>query len=230
MAGHGAVKLRPKTSSAAASQDSTGASGPPPRFAQAKASFDELYRNAAEVHAIVPVRGQPGGTVAVRDVRGNPNEEYYKWQFIYSLIHSGLYAKDYIGAEVHFPKGNKQALPLKLDAAIFDSGDWLSHYNQFWATRHSADLEWLNEHLLCVIEFKKNDSEMERVFTGQVKPAMREKEPSTAYVLGIYYAAERLFIFHRRSGLYLRYDEAKNQKGDDSKIGDLALHLPDPYT
>jgi type I restriction enzyme M protein len=27
----------------------------------------------------------------------------------------------------------------------------------------------------------------------------------------------------------LRYDEAKNQKGDQSQVGDLSLHLPDPY-
>jgi type I restriction enzyme M protein len=58
---------------------------------------------------------------------------------------------------------------------------------------------------------------------------MREKEPSDAYVLGIYFGAERLYLFHRREGKYLRYDEDKNQKGAESKVGDLSLHLPDPY-
>jgi type I restriction enzyme M protein len=102
-------------------------------------------------------------------------------------------------------------------------------YNDYWAQRKSEDLEWLNDHLLAVIEFKKNEKEIEKVFTGQIKAAMREKEPSTAYVLGMYWHAERLFLFHRRDGLYLRYDESKNQKGDVSKIGDLSLHLPDAY-
>jgi type I restriction enzyme M protein len=83
--------------------------------------------------------------------------------------------------------------------------------------------------LLAVVEFKKNDKDIEKVFTGQVKPAMREREPAHAYVLGIYYGADRLYLFQRRSGKYLRYDEGKNQKGDDSKVGDLSLHLPDPY-
>jgi type I restriction enzyme M protein len=145
------------------------------------------------------------------------------------MVDSGLYTKDYIGIEVHLPKGNKTSQALKLDGAIFDDASWLSHYNDYWARGKSEDLEWLNEHLLAVIEFKKNDKEIEKVFTGQVKPAMREKEPTTAYVLGVYYAAERLLLFHRRNGFYLRYDEAKNQKGERSKVADLSLHLPDPY-
>ena len=59
---------------------------------------------------------------------------------------------------------------------------------------------------------------------------MREKEPSDAYVLGIYYDHGRLLLFHRRDGRYLRYDEAKNLKGVKSGTADLSLHLPDPYS
>lgn len=58
---------------------------------------------------------------------------------------------------------------------------------------------------------------------------MREREPADAYVLGVYYGADRLYLFQRRGGKYLRYDEGKNQKSDESKVGDLSLHLPDPY-
>ena len=83
--------------------------------------------------------------------------------------------------------------------------------------------------MLAVIEFKKNDKEIEKVFTSQVKPSMREREPANAYVLGVYYGADRLYLFQRRNGKYIRYDKGKNQKGDDSKVGDLSLHLPDPY-
>jgi type I restriction enzyme M protein len=199
------------------------------KFSQAKASFDDAHRNAKDCICLVPVRGRSHEPVSICNVKGEPSEEYYKWQFIYALVNSGLYAKDYIGSEVHFPKGNKSSQALKLDAAIFDSPDWVDHYIAYWSERKSSDLEWLNEHLLAVIEFKKNDKEIERVFTGQVKAAMREKEPTTAYVLGIYYDAERLYLFHRREGRYLRYDESKNQKAEASKVGDLSLHLPDPY-
>ena len=202
---------------------------PNPSFAMAKSEFDRLHASARETICIVPVRGKYHEPIAIRNSKGEPNEEYYKWQFINAIVSSGLYAKDYIGAEVHFPKGNKSSAALKLDAAIFDSSEWVERYNSFWNFRKAEDLEWLNEHLIAIVEFKKADKEIDKVYSGQIKPAMREKEPSTAYVLGIYYDAERLFLFHRRQGYYLRYDESKNQKGDDSKIGDLSLHIPDPY-
>lgn len=186
-----------------------------------------MHHNAKTALCIVPVNGKFRETASIRDTRSKLSEEYYKWQFVYALINSGLYARDFVGVEIQFPKGNSAV--IKLDGAIFDCGDWLEHYNAYWKERRSTDLEWLNDHLLAVIEFKKNDKEIEKVFTSQVKPAMREREPANAYVLGIYYGADRLYLFQRRGGKYLRYDEGKNQKGDDSKIGDLSLHLPDPY-
>src|SRR5207237_3257771 len=165
-------------------------------FASAKNDFDKAHRNCSSTKYLVPVNGKIRDIASILDVRGKSSEEYYKWQFIYSLIYSGLYARDFIGVEIQFPKGNSAV--IKLDGAIVDSGDWLDHYNAYWKDRRSSDLEWLNDHLLAVIEFKKNDKEIEKVFTSQVKPAMREKEPADAYVLGIYYGADRLYLFQRR--------------------------------
>lgn len=201
---------------------------PKATFASAKAEFDSQHVGAKTTKCLVPANGKVCADASIRDSKGNPSEEYYKWQFIYCLISSGLFAKDFIGVEIQFPKGNSAV--LRLDGAIFDSPDWLERYNDYWKYRRSTDLEWLNDHLLAVLEFKKNDKDIEKVFTSQVKPAMREKEPAEAYVLGVYFGADRLYLFQRRSGRYLRYDEGKNQKGDASKVGDLSLHLPDPYT
>ncbi len=198
-----------------------------PTFATAKIEFDTAHKNAKTAKCIVPVNGKSKSDASIRDVHGNPSEEYYKWQFIHSAIKSGFYSSDFIGVEVQFPKGNSAV--LRLDGAIFDNADWLDHYNDYWKDRHSEDLDWLNAHLLAVIEFKKNDKEIEKVFSTQVKPAMKEKEPADAYVLGIYYGADRLYLFQRRGGKFLRYDEGKNQKAEDSKVGDLSLHLPDAY-
>jgi type I restriction enzyme M protein len=198
-------------------------------FAAAKSEFDAKHATAMHAQCIVPVRGKPHAPISIRAASGQPNEEFYKWQFVNAIVLSGLYPKDYIGVEVHFPKGNKTSAPLKLDAAVFDDPNWVDHYNAYWENRKPADLEWLNEHLVAVAEFKKGDKEIEKVFTGQVKPAMREKEPADAYVLGVYYDTERLYLFQRKNGIVLRYDESKNQKGEASKVGDLSLHLPDAY-
>ena len=196
-------------------------------FAINKAEFDKAHAGSDTARCIVSVNGKQRKLAAIRDSQGRASEEYYKWQFIHALIHSGLCPSDHLGAEVQFPKGN--STPLRLDAAIFDSPEWIDRYNAFWMSRRSSDLEWLNEHLLAVVEFKKNDKEIEKVFTSQVRPAMREKEPAAAYVLGFYYGAERLYLFQRKEGKFLRYNESLNQKGELSKVGDLSLHLPDPY-
>lgn len=199
-------------------------------FTEAKQTFDDtLGKSNALPQSLVPVDGQPKTNIMLYGSDGKPLEEYYKWQFVFALLHSGLYAKDYIGVEVRFPKGSSSSAPLKLDGAIFDSADWLQHYADYWAHRKPEDLQWLNDHLLGVIEFKRSNKQIDQVFTRQVKPAMREKDPSDAYVLGIYYNAGRLYLFHRRDGRYLRYDESKNQKKEQSQVGDLTLHLPDPY-
>lgn len=199
-------------------------------FTEAKQTFDDGIGKAGVLsQALVPVNGKPKTDILIRGADGKPLEEYYKWQFIYALIQSGLYARDYIGVEVHFPKGSKGAKDLKVDAAIFDDEEWLQRYNDYWQHRRPEDLQWLNDHLLAVIEFKRGDKEIEEAFVRQVKPAMREKDPSDAYVLGVYYDSGRLFLFHRRGGKYLRYDEGKNYKGDRSQTSDLSLYLPDPY-
>jgi type I restriction enzyme M protein len=199
-------------------------------FTEAKQTFDNTLGKVAVLpRSLVPVDGKPKSDIPLLGANGKPLEEYFKWQFIYGLIYSGLYVKDYIGVEIRFPKGSSASAPLKLDGAIFDSVDWVQRYNDYWTSRRAEDLQWLNDHLLAVIEFKRDSKEIERVFTGQVKPAMREKDPSDAYVLGIYYDSGRLYLFHRRDGKYLRYDEAKNSKAAASQVGDLSLHLPDPY-
>src|SRR5688500_11813469 len=123
-------------------------------FAEAKRQFDELHTGRPTTTCLVPVNGRIRADASIRDSRGNRNEDYFKWQFVSALINSGLYARDFIGVEIQFPKGNSAV--LRLDGAIFDSADWIDHYNSYWRTRRSADLEWLNDHLLAVFEFKKN--------------------------------------------------------------------------
>jgi len=105
-------------------------------FAEAKQAFDKGPGKANVLsQAFVPVDGNPKNDIAIHGADGKPIEEYYKWQFIYALIHSGLYAKDYIGVEIRFPKGSKGAQVLRLDGAIFDDVEWLQRYTDYWQHR-----------------------------------------------------------------------------------------------
>ena len=201
-------------------------------FWEAKQEFDASFGKAKTLPtAWVTVNGKTKTDIVIKRANGMPNEEYYKWQFIYSLTRGQLVPPEHIGAEVHFPKGNASAAPLKLDAAIFDDDAWLEHYLTYWKTKNSQELEWLKNHLVAAIEFKEQGGKpLEKAILTQLKPAMNEKDPSDAGVFGFFYDTGRLMVFFRKDGFMLRYDESKNQKGPESKIGDLSLHLPDPYS
>src|SRR5437879_1538660 len=112
-------------------------------FADACDNFDTSFAGVQVLpRSLVPVHGKYKDNITIRRADGNVLEEYYKWQFIYALLHSGLYTKDYIGVEVYFPKGSTSSAALKLDGAIFDSPEWIQHYNDYWslAGRSSTDL------------------------------------------------------------------------------------------
>jgi type I restriction enzyme M protein len=198
-------------------------------FLKVKTEFEEKYKNTRSLdRSIVSVNGKLINSIKIRNAKGEKTEEYYKWQFIYSLIYSGLYQKDFIGVEVYFPKGSPSSKPIRLDGAIFDDSNWAQKYDDFWQSKNQSSLDWLRSHLIGAIEFKKEDGrDIEKYFNQQLKPAMKESEKE--FVIGFYYDIERVWIFKRKNNKILRYDESKNQKGEDSGTKDLSLHLPDAY-
>jgi type I restriction enzyme M protein len=159
---------------------------------------------------------------------GDKNEQYYKWQFLYAVIHSGLYGRDFIGTEVQFPKGNKSSAPLKIDGAIFDDVSWFEKYKGYHENGNNENLEWLREHLIVAIEFKKEDSKnVTDVWDKQLKAYLNESR--RLFCLAVLYDTERLYLFRKHNNKFLRYSEEFNTKGESSKTNELALHLPDPY-
>ena len=197
-------------------------------FSKYKAEFDKNNQGKTDIECFLPVNTSVGKRSKIQGSTGKPNEEYYKWQFLYAIVQSGMYVKDFLGTEVFFPKGNKSSAPIKFDAAIFDSADWFDHYKAYWENKSQEELDWLRKHLLGVVEFKKEDAkDVEKVYNQQLKAAMRESERD--FCLGILYDTERLFLFKKQGNKYLRLSEDYNQKGEDSGTKDLSLHLPDPY-
>jgi len=197
-------------------------------FSKYKAEFDKNNQGKTDIECFLPVNTSLGKRSKIQGSTGKPNEEYYKWQFLYAIVQSGMYAKDFIGTEVFFPKGNKSSAPIKFDGAIFDSADWFDHYKAYWENKSQEELDWLRKHLLGVIEFKKEDAkDVEKVYNQQLKAAMRESERD--FCLGVLYDTERLFLFKKQGNKYLRLSEDYNQKGEGSGTKDLSLHLPDPY-
>lgn len=83
-------------------------------FSQARINFNQQYSNKAVLDkSLCTVDGKFISNISLRDVHGEKNEEFYKWEFIYSMIQSGrVPSRDYIGAEIYFPKGNIHSAPI----------------------------------------------------------------------------------------------------------------------
>ena len=197
-------------------------------FVTAKQEFDKLYDNKSEVEIFVPEHLTQSKTVYLLKKDGSKNEQYYKWQFIYAIVSSGLFAKDYIGTEIYFPKGNKSSASLKLDAAIFDDKLWYEKYKDFHNKNNSESLDWLHKHLCVAIEIKKEDGKnIQEVWEKQLKAYVKESEKD--FCLGILYDTERLYLFKKENDKYIRFNDEYNSKGKNSTSKEMSLHLPDSY-
>ncbi len=197
-------------------------------FLEYKNRFDTQYSNKEEFDAFLSEHLTFNKKVNFRKKNGSKNEQYYKWQFLYSIVQSGLFAKDYIGTEVQFPKGNKSSAPLKLDGAIFDDITWFDKYKDYHENGNNESLEWLREHLIVALEFKKEDNKnVADVWDKQLKAYLNESR--RPFCLAVLYDTERLYLFRKHNNKFLRYSEEFNTKGEESKTKELALHLPDPY-
>lgn len=197
-------------------------------FTEAKQRFDSQYGTATEFTNFLPEHLTRGKKTGLRKTNGTKNEQYYKWQCLSALVDAGLFPKDLMGTEVHFPKGNKSSAALKLDAAVFDDASWFEHYQDYHTNNNADALDWLRKHLVVAMEFKKEDNKnIAEVWDKQLKAYMKESE--TAFCLGILYDTERLYLFRKYKGKFLRYSEEYNTKGEESGTKELSLHLPDPY-
>ena len=163
-------------------------------FGKYKEEFDKKYGTSETFVAFLPEHLKYNKVVELRKKNGSSNEQYYKWQFLYSIVNSGMYARDFIGTEVQFPKGNKDSAPIKLDAAIFDDIEWFGHYQKYWQNNDLDSLEWLKQHLLVALEFKKEDAKnVAEVWDKQLKSYMNESRKDPCF--GVLYDTERLFLF-----------------------------------
>lgn len=197
-------------------------------FQFAKQEFDNLYANADEVKGFLPDHLQKNKKYNIKKKDGSHNEEYYKWQLIYSIVYSGLIPRDYIGTEVHFPKGNKNSANLKIDVAIFDDKNWFEYYKKYHLSNDMDSLQWLRDHLLMPIEIKKEDGkDVATVWDKQLKAYMKESDRE--FCAGAIYDTERLYLFKKISNKYIRLNDEYNEKKLNSKTSDMKMNLTDSY-
>ena len=197
-------------------------------FTQAKDIFDSMQNQSNYFDCFLSEHLSIGKQVYLYKKNGSKNEQYYKWQFLYAVVNSGLIPKDLIGTEIHFPKGNKNSADIILDGAVFSDPQWFDKYKEYHLSNDQDCLNWLRKHLIATIEFKKeNCKNVSEVWDKQLKAYMKESEAD--FCLGILYDTERLYLFRKYDNKYLRFSDEYNTKGNDSGTKELSLHLPDPY-
>ena len=199
-------------------------------FSEAKHSFDTEFKSESILKkSLSTVDGKFINDISIVDKNGYRNEEYYKWQFIYSLIKSDLIPRDYIGAEIYFPKGNIGSAPIKIDAVVFKDIDWLEHYNKYRKYKDQDSLDKVRRSAVFVIEFKRDGDtkKIEQIFNSQIKASI--KEPDTELALAAYYDKERLYLFKRIGNEIQRLDNSKNFPTSQRILEKLQLEITDPY-
>jgi len=199
-------------------------------FAESRLKFrNEYMKKATLERSLVTVNGDFISDIKIKDINGNPNEEFYKWEFVYSLINSDLYRRDLIGTEIYFPKGNKNSQPIKIDAVIFDDNDWLTLYQEYRQNKDQNALNKLRKKAIVMIEFKReSDNSIDQVFNSQIKATIKESD--SPFVLGVYYNEGRLYLFKKdRKGTITRYDNGKNFLSSQRVLEQYQLELTDPY-
>lgn len=199
-------------------------------FEKLKEKYNQENNKISEINCFLPVHlSIDKKEKELYKIDGSHNEQYYKWQFLTCYVGSGFCSKDFIGVEVNFPKGNKNSAPIKLDAAIFDSKEWFEHYQKLHTKKDDSkwdELNWLQEHLICAIEFKKeNSKDIKGTFNSQLKSYM--KESSRKKVFGILYDEERLYLFQSAEKNYIRLSDEFNIE-NKGKI-EATFDMPDAY-
>lgn len=200
-------------------------------FSQARIKYNEQYKNQSILtKSLCTVDGKFIENISIKDVHGEPNEEFYKWQFIYSLVSAELIpSRDYIGAEIYFPKGNVHSQPIKIDSVIFSDIKWIDYYRKYRENPKDVDsLQKVRELAVGVIEYKRNDKSIEQVFSSQIRAAI--KEPDSPFVLGIYYDTGRLFLFKRIGDEITRFDNNKSFPTSQRVLERFQLEITDPYS
>ena len=138
---------------------------------------DNFYKNEIWVTSYVK-------KCTTKDVEGNRSEEYIRARFVYALVFSWKFQKEYICVEFSYPKWNSKT-PIKPDIAIFKSDKWKEEYEKAKSTE-SKDFSWFRKNTLVVFEAKKKAKTVEAAVENQLRPEMAENE-SEERIFGVYF-------------------------------------------
>ncbi len=163
-----------------------------------------------------------------KDRNGEFSEEYIRARFVWGLINSGMYQKEYICIEFSIPKGNR-AKSLNPDVVVFKNKDWLDDYER---AKSSKDFSKIRKNVLVIFESKKNNVTVESAIENQLRSAM-ELNTSKDRIFGVYFDnKDDILIFKKIGNSEIRRFNEEKELQMDGMIGwnldnrDLLIELP----
>lgn len=165
---------------------------------------------------------------ATRDTKGNYSEEYIRARFVWGLINSGMYQKEYICVEYSIPKGNG-GKSINPDIVVFKNKDWLEMTEE---AKKNKDFSEVRKNVLVVFETKRNKETVDAAIENQLRVAM-EINTSDDRIFGVYFDnSEDVLIFKKIGNSEIRRFNEYNEISQDGIVGwnlgkrDLLIDLP----
>ncbi len=178
------------------------------KYADLEKINKEWYQNELQITAFC-------SNAKTKDNKGNFSEEYIRARFVWALVHSGMYNKEYICIEFGFPKGNG-GKSLNPDIVIFKNKDWLNDYEQAKASKNFAKIR---QNVLIIFETKKNSKSVESAIENQLRSAM-ELNTSDDRIFGVYFDNEPdILIFKKIGNSEIRRFNESNELQQDGING-----------
>ncbi len=163
-----------------------------------------------------------------RDTKNVFSEEYIRARFVWAMVQSGMYNKEYICVEFGFPKGNG-GKSLNPDIVVFKNKDWLQDYEQAKSSKNFAKIR---QNVLVIFETKKNNKSVESAIENQLRSAM-ELNTSQDRIFGVYFDDHSdILLFKKIGNSEIRRFNETNELQQDGIIGwnlekrDLLVDLP----
>ena len=168
-------------------------------FTEKLKKFDKEYSKIekidTEFYSNIWVKTWEKINASAYDSKWNFSEEYIRARFIFAMVNSGMYEKEYICVEFRYPKGNTKT-PIKPDIAVFKDKNW---YVEFEKAKSTKDFSWFRKNTLAIFETKKDNKSIESAVENQLRSAMTENT-SNDRIFGIYFDNESWILVFKKIG------------------------------
>lgn len=145
-------------------------------FSEKLNEFDQKFLNLEKIDNVfyenLGVNVWQNINTKTKDTKWGWSEEYIRARFVYAMIYSWMFQKEYICVEFGFPKWNGWK-NLNPDICVFKWKNWQEEHEK---AKQTKNFKWFRENTLAIFEAKKNSKTIDEAVQNQLRSAMAENE------------------------------------------------------